>query len=134
MRRTMSQETLLARIEDCFDQAVDKWTGCDWPTLFGRTGLNLDGLTSAQAILLARATAGREADDWHGAVAWLTGIEVDAGDARARARLAVMLCREGRWQEALEQAHEANRMEGRYHRVTIWQPLCEAIEDSLHAG
>lgn len=131
MTKSENQDLRLKRIEECFEEAIDQWNGCDWTTFFGKTGLNLDKMTSAQALLLARATAGKEAEDWRRAVAWLTGVEVDVGDAKGRARMAVMLCRANRWREALEQAQEANRLESRYHRVTVWQPFCEAIEEAI---
>jgi hypothetical protein len=133
MTSTVAPETTMDRIVRCLERGLGRWTGCDWPTVFGRTGLNLDGLTSAQAMLLARATAGKEAEDWRAAVAWLTGVEVDAGDAEARARQAVMLCGQGKLHEALDQAREAHRLESRYHRVTHWQSLCEAIEAAIDA-
>src|ERR1043166_4436913 len=54
-------DSFLESVERAFARAAGEWTGCDWPTSFGNKGLDLNGMTSYQAILLARATAGVEA-------------------------------------------------------------------------
>src|SRR5262249_3275194 len=97
----------LARIAEAFGRAAGSWMGCDWPTAFGKTRLNLCGLKASQALLLARATAGKEAADWHAAASWLTRIERDAREAEALARQAVKLSRAGALQRSLQVAHSA---------------------------
>ena len=108
-----------------------KWTGCDWPTQFGRTGLDLQGFCSSQAILMAGATAGSEAADWRNAVTWLTRVEQDARQAESEAQTAVSLARKGKLREALQRADLACAMEARYHRSLAWRPLRDAIEAAL---
>ncbi len=64
-----------------FGIASQKWIGCNWPTCFGPRLLNLNGLFSRQAILLAEATAGNESSDWLDAAQWLETVEKDARSA-----------------------------------------------------
>jgi hypothetical protein len=125
---------LTEAIEREYRQAAGKWTGCDWPTEFGKTGLNLNGLKALQALLLARATSGSERADWHAAVAWLTGIEQDAQEAESKAGQAMALARSGQLQEALAHAQRACAVEAKHHRRLVWQPLREAIEAALSAA
>src|SRR5438046_478717 len=119
------------RIAEAFRRAAGRWTGCDWHTAFGETRLNLHGLKASQALLLARATAGIEAADWHAAAGWLTLIEREARQAEALARQAVRLSREGQLQQSLQMAHNACLLESPYHSVPIWQSLHAAIEAAL---
>src|SRR5262249_10858215 len=72
-----------------------QWSGCDWPTQFGATGLNLCALTAAQALLMARATAGVESADWRAAAQWLAEVETAARQAEASASQAALLAAEG---------------------------------------
>lgn len=116
---------------NAFHQAEGQWTGCDWPTQFGKSGLNLSGLTAAQALLLARATAGQEAADWHAAVAWLTQIEYDAATAAALAQTALDLERQGQFVVALVHAQRACSLERKYHSRLVWQPLLDRIRTAL---
>jgi hypothetical protein len=117
-----------------FSQARGRWEGCDWPTEFGKTGLTLDGLTASQALLVSRATAGSEAEDWRAAVAWLTHIEQEAREAREEASRAVDLTKSGKLQEALAHAQRACTIEARHHSRLVWQPLREAIDAALTAA
>jgi len=76
-------------IERAYRQASGKWIGCDWPTEFGKTGLDLNGLKASQVLLLARATSGSERADWDAAATWLTRLEQEAGKAEDEAKQAV---------------------------------------------
>jgi hypothetical protein len=108
-------------------RTVGAWMGCDWPVRFGNLGLNLDGLKSTQAALMAGATSGAEAAEWRRAANWLTQIEQDARQAEMCARAAVDLAARQSWPEALESADHACRIEARYHDHLVWQRLRDAI-------
>jgi hypothetical protein len=107
------------------------WTGCDWPVEFGIHRLQLQNMTSSQCQLMARATAGREADSWWEAAHWLARIERQAGEARQAAQDALVAVDDQRWAAALTHARVACEIEGRYHTNLIWQPLRDAIAVAL---
>lgn len=109
-------------------EATGEWGGCDWPTEFGEGDLDLNGLRASQAALLARATAGREAQDWRAAARWLAEVEEQAAEADREAWSAVLLAFDGRSGEALEHARRACAIEARYHAAPVWQRLCDALE------
>jgi hypothetical protein len=114
-----------------FLSGVGKWTGCDWPTRFGTTGLDLNGLTAAQALLMARATAGAESADWRAAARWLDEVEADARKAEEAASRAARLAADGRLVEAAEQAKLACALEGRYREERVWRQLYDALAEHL---
>jgi hypothetical protein len=118
-------------VEQTFLQTQGKWTGCDWPTAFGETGLDLKGLTSKQAILMARATSGTEAADWREAVLWLRLVEADADAAEAAARRAVGYVARGDLSAALGHAKTAEELEARYHATPVWRGLVAVLETAL---
>jgi hypothetical protein len=110
-----------------FVRGRGRWAGCDWPTRFGTTGLNLCTLTAAQAQLMARATAGDEAADWRAAVCWLREVEADARKAEKEAGRAVCLAADGRLADAVEPARAAMMLEEGYRPAVVWRPLHDAI-------
>jgi hypothetical protein len=110
-----------------------RWAGCDWPTRFGSAGLNLCALSAAQALLLARATAGAEAAEWRAAAQWLATVETDARCAESEASRAAHLAAEGRLEEAAERARLARDLEDRYRPAAVWRPLHDAIVALLSA-
>lgn len=120
-----SQSDAVAR---AYDGARGAWTGCDWPTSFGDTGLDLNGMTSQQALLMARATAGLEAADWREAVHWLRLVEVDAEAAEAEARWAIDAAGAGDLAAAVRSAQAACDLEARYHPRPVWAELKELLE------
>jgi hypothetical protein len=122
----MSQDS----ITQAFLNGVGRWCGCVWPTRFGATGLDLRGLTAEQALLLARATAGAEAADWHAAARWLAEVEADARRAEEAASLAARLAGEGHVAEAVKLIRAACDLEGRYRPAVVWRPLHDAITGS----
>jgi hypothetical protein len=132
MKGLFTEPVAITAIEQAYLSARGRWSGCDWPTHFGKTGLNLDGLKAAQALLLARATAGQEAADWRTAVTWLTQVEQEARAAEEEARQALALAQSGRLCEALAHARQAGTIAARYHRGTVWQPFREALETALN--
>src|SRR5438309_1599773 len=112
-------------------RTINTWTGCDWPVRFGKLGLNLDGLKSAHATLMAGATSGEEAAEWRRAAKWLSRIEQDARQAGSCARAAVDLASQQAWPEALESAERACQIEARYHVHLVWQTLRDAVATHL---
>lgn len=83
---TVSMDSKDSKHRNCVDSKAcqwreDSWSGCDWPTEFGSKKLNLCGLTSQQALLVANATRGDEAECWREAASWLHQIESDAAEA-----------------------------------------------------
>ncbi len=129
MRRTapLSPSTMEA-VRRAYHRAQGAWTGCDWPTSFGDTGLDLNGMTSHQALLMSRATAGVEAADWREAVQWLRLVETDAEAAEAAGRQAADEAARGNVQAANRAAWAACELEARYHPQPVWGPLQEALE------
>jgi hypothetical protein len=119
----MSRDEILG----AFLQGQGRWAGCDWPTRFGSTGLNLCTLTAAQALLMARATAGTESADWRAAAGWLAEVEAAARQADLEASRAARLAVEGRLAEAAEVARAVVDLESRYRTAVVWPPLHEAI-------
>jgi hypothetical protein len=118
---------LLDRIRRVLAQATRRWTGCDWATRFGRTGLNLQGMAAVQALLLARATTGQEAADWYAAVQWLTKVQEDARTAEQEAYRAWSWVRNGAPRRALRHAWRALALEAQYHSRPIWTSFHEAV-------
>jgi hypothetical protein len=125
---------LSEEIDRAYRQGIGKWTGCDWQTEFGKTGLNLKGLKASQALLLARATSGSERADWRAAVAWLARIEQHTKEAEEEARQAVTLAKAGKLPEALACAQRACAVEAKYHNQLVWQPLREVIVAAQHGA
>ncbi|TVS12681.1 MAG: hypothetical protein EA424_22320 [Planctomycetaceae bacterium] len=120
-------------ITSAYQQGSGQWFKCDWSTHFGRSGLDLNGLESSQATLLARATAGRESADWRAAAQWLREIEDAAQQAELEAHMAVHLATSGRLSDALRHAQRAVELSAAYPRGRTWEPLRTAIARSLGA-
>lgn len=118
-------------VEGAYRLAAGKWIGCDWPTEFGKTSLNLKGIKAQQALLLARATTGQEGADWRDAVDWLNKVEHDAKLAQLLADEAVALVLKNKTVGALFYIRNACILEEKYHNRLVWQPLRQAIESSL---
>jgi hypothetical protein len=117
----------LAAIMRSYRQAAGAWRGCDWPIRFGLLGLNLEGLESAQAALMAGATSGDEAAEWRRASTWLARVEQDAARSERDARAAVELASRDCLCEAFERAQDACLIEARYHDHLVWQGLRDAL-------
>jgi hypothetical protein len=128
----LDESSILAHIEQTYRQAAGAWQGCDWPVRFGKLGLELTGLKSSQAALMAAATAGREAEEWRRAAKWLNHVEEEAREAEGYARTAVTLACEHSFKAALAEAATACKLESRYHAHPIWQPFHDAIASQLH--
>lgn len=119
---------LLIRIDEAYHAASRQWQGCDFNTEFGNSKINLKDLRSSQALLLARATSGKERMDWHAAVTWLEAVEEDAHHADAEARRAVDLAHSGLLGEASQHAQAACELEAKYHDRLLWRPFQQLIE------
>lgn len=131
----MSQGGTISRVPfESIDRAYQVgrggWAGCDWPTAFGETSLDLNGITSHQALLMARATAGAEATDWREAVGWLRLVEVDAEVAESAARGALEHARRGDLSAAVREARAAYDLEAQYHAVPVWSRLRDVLESA----
>jgi hypothetical protein len=111
----------LALITRVYEQAAGTWTGCDWPTRFGRTGLDLNGWPAAAASARAGETAGLAAEDWTAATIWLSEVEHHAARAEAEAAMALQALGAGQWRQALDQARAAWALEFATGRP-IWHP------------
>ena len=123
-----------------FEQAAGTWTGCDWPTRFGITGLNLSGCTADKAKAMAAAAGDvAEAEAWRAAAEWLAQVERAAEQAEICAATALAAANAGDLEEALEHAQRACVLEedtGRpAHRgaCPTWQRLRQAIEKARGA-
>ncbi|HVK13563.1 MAG TPA: hypothetical protein VM597_32755 [Gemmataceae bacterium] len=118
----------LDQVRRAYHRAEGTWTGCDWPTSFGDTGLDLNGITAHQALLMSRATAGVEAADWREAVQWLRLVEADAEAAETAGRQAAEDAARGDLVAARRAAGAACELEARYHARPVWGPLHQALE------
>src|SRR5262245_49792004 len=119
-------------IRRAYLHGVNRWTGCDWTTQFGGRNLNLDGLRSKQAAMVAECPHGEEAGEWRRATRWLSRVETDALLAEREAAIAVFLAIFEHGPEALLHAERACALEGRYHQQLVWEPLRQAI--AAYAG
>jgi hypothetical protein len=129
-----NQRQLLEAVERAYTRARNAWTGCDWPTSFGDTGLDLSGVTSHQALLMARATSGLEAADWREAVHWLRLVEADAEAAEEAARWAVEHTAHGDLPAARRDAQAACDLEARYHPLPVWGELNNLLDEACPAS
>jgi len=116
-----------------FLHGFGQWKGCAWPTAFGGRNLDLDGLKSSQAALIARSTAGEERASWTAAAQWLTQVEQDARRAESEAELAAELAILGQLDLALEYAEHAHQLESRYKSSgLVWQRLRNVIRKQVN--
>ena len=119
----MSMSTLTR----CYREITGKWVGCDWPTRFGPLGLNLKGLHSNQATLIARATCGREAAEWRAPPPGSDSSSRTRSNAEQSARVALAHAHRQQFREALQEVQDACELEAKYHPKLLWQPLCDAL-------
>lgn len=130
---------VLADIRRIHEEARGTWTGCDWPTRFGKTGLDLNGWSAAEAEVKADNTDGTAGDDWVSAARWLSNVEHHAGRAESEAIQAVANAEAGNWDNARRHAVRAWLFEfatGRPLRhgfPVAWQRLRQVIEEAADA-
>lgn len=136
-RRLSPREGGLTHAEEvrqAYQEASGTWTGCDWPTKFGRSGLDLNGRTAAEVRALAGGAEAREAADWSAAADWLAEVERHARQAETHAAAAVTAAQAGDWREALQHAQQAWAQEFATGRPIwrgfplTWQRLYQAVE------
>jgi hypothetical protein len=102
----------LEEVGRAYEAGTGTWTGCDWPTHFGPTGLNVGGWTAAEAEAVAAEMVGTEEGEvWSAAARWLAGVQISARQAEAQGGLAVAAARAGKWGEALAHAQRAWALE-----------------------
>jgi hypothetical protein len=125
----------MEEISRAYEKGTGRWTGCDWPTRFGKTGLNLEGYLADEAESLANRLIGKEeGKDWSAAASWLGQIERAAEQAEEQAALAVTAANMGDWIKAVEHARRACAVEFATTRSLwkgfplTWQPLFRAIK------
>jgi hypothetical protein len=121
------------------EEAKGAWTGCDWATRFGKSGLDLNGWTAAQAEARAQETVGAVGEDWLSAARWLGIVELHARLAETEAMEAVAAAQAGAWCDARRHAVRAWILEfttGRPLRhgfPVAWQRLRQVIEEAASA-
>ena len=126
-------------IQRIYEEAQGTWTGCDWATHFGKTGLDLNGWTATQAETRARETEHTLAEDWRSAARWLGYVEIHARQAENEAREAVAAAQAGSWRDARHHAVRAWALEfatGRPLRhgfPVAWQRLRQVTEEAAGA-
>jgi hypothetical protein len=117
-----------------FLKGFGRWKSCSWPTEFGRRKLDLAGVKSSQAALMAGATSGDERTAWLAAARWLDQVEKDAREAEEEAVLAADLAILGQSERAVAHAKEACRLESQYTADNTWRPLLTAITTRLESA
>ena len=116
-----------------FEEAVGVWTGCDWPTRFGRNGLDLNGWTAEEAEAAAEERRGVADEQQWRAAAWLRRLEHFARRAEEEGGRAVYSASAGARRDALEHARRAREIEFATGRSVwrgtpmTWQPLLRAV-------
>jgi hypothetical protein len=111
----------IREIHRLYDEAAGTWTGCDWSTTFGKSALDLNGWTAADARKKASTSkAAVDAENFEAAAEWLERIERLAEGAEGHAARAVRAASSGAWREAIEEAHLAWASEFATGRL-IWR-------------
>jgi hypothetical protein len=123
-----------------FAEAEGRWTGCDWPTRFGKTGLDLNGMTAAEARAAAEEAVATEViEDWNAAASWLKRLEDLAEQAELHAVHAVEAAKVGDWPGAVSHARWARALEFASNRAVwregrlTWGPFCKVVEEAAGA-
>jgi hypothetical protein len=130
-----AEKVTLNDLRQAFRESAGTWTGCDWPTTFGKSKLDLEGLMATQAAAMAATSDdSQEVEDWIAASNWLARIEHHAQLAQKRAAAALQAAKEGRWRDALDNAELAWSLEfttGRPLRrgpPLAWQRFRDRVE------
>lgn len=127
MRPNSKTQDTYSDLSEALLSALGRWTGCDWETTFGERRLNLSGMRSRQARLLADVTSTIEANYWVEATLYLQHVERDAADAEELARRAIQCLTDGHAEAALTAICRAVMIEAKYREPTVWTPLRDAI-------
>ena len=117
----------LVQVHEVFHRISKCWTGCHWPTEFGPLKLQLQNIRAYQALMLANATCGEEANQWNAASKWLIDTERAANCALQAGELAVACLSCGRWQQAWSAIEIACSIQIGYLPGGVWLELREAM-------
>jgi hypothetical protein len=129
----------MEQIRLAYEEAAGKWSGCDWPTCFGKTGLDLQDCTAAMAEHLAMESSGIGSSDWMAAARWLAQVELNAEQAEVQGALALAAANAGDVAGALEHAAKACELERETGRPPVgcggpgWQRLQDALREAAPA-
>lgn len=111
------RKVTLQQIEDAYQASVGQWTGCDWPTKFGKACLNLKGISSAKAK--------ERSDRWGELLLWLLqypSIPADFTKTKATLKLDFSLPK----REKVEAARSVfEKVAGSWERSVIYLAFCE---------
>jgi hypothetical protein len=131
-------EVSLEAVRQAYREATGTWVGCDWPTQFGKSGLDLKGWRAAAAAQMAQQVSDPVARaDWQAAAQWLARVETYAQQAEAQAARALDAAEKGNWPEAFAHAYQAWSLEFATGRPIwrgfplTWQRLCQTLEALL---
>lgn len=119
-------------IQNAFEQAAGRWSGCVWYAPNGPKGVDLCNLRSNHTRLLADATSGEESAGWEAASLWLQTIENDAFLAEKHAAKAVELAQLGDLVGASDLIRLSVALEARYRKPQLWNELQQLIADAFH--
>ncbi len=124
----------IGEIAQAYEDATGSWTGCDWPTVFGRSKLNLQDWIAGEAEIAAVEAVSKARRNGTGEVAavWLAEVEQRAKKAESEAAEAVAAADAGEWEEAVVHARRAWLSEfhtGRPLRLhpPTWQRFYHAV-------
>ncbi|WP_442505690.1 hypothetical protein SH528x_004490 [Novipirellula sp. SH528] len=117
--------------KEALHQAKSLWIGCQWPTQFGSSRLNLEGLRSRQAGMAEKATRGEESRCWGHAAIWLVTVERDAALAEELGEQALRASEAGDRILAHSLLREAVAIEQKYREPIVYQPILKLFEQSI---
>ncbi|QDV25351.1 hypothetical protein [Aureliella helgolandensis] len=120
----VNQEQLLAELAETW-QALAGLSSITTP--FGRTGINLESISSRGAELLSRATAGLEREDWKAASIWLRDREAAIAQVQMQFQYLQYQLEHGKLDQAIECVQ---RLMGVLHQTELQAPLAE-LRDRL---
>lgn len=121
-----------------YEEATGTWTGCDWPTVFGTAGLDLEGWTAAEARAHAMQVDPSQRQAWEAAASCLGEVERRAEGAEEAAKQAIVAAGAGEWEAAAEHARRAWSLEfatGRPFRrqAPTWKKLHAVLAAAAQA-
>lgn len=136
---------MIEEIKKEYVRASGSWTGCDWKTEFGRSGLNLKGIRSGtvapcyrsptyvdmERMCVETETQYRaiQLNDAQAANKWLAEVESDAALAEREAESAMSFLKKGLYEEAAYSARLAAKIELGYNRNKTWGRFAELFTD-----
>ena len=132
--RVLPHQPGIDDVRRVYAAATARWKGCDWPTRFGQSKLDLNGYSAEMARARLRTAATEtQVEDWAKAASWLADVEREAHEAETAAAQALAAAERGQWEKALGHAERAWAAEfgtGRpvWHSFpAAWQELREVV-------